>query len=252
MKFKIQCNLAAEDVARQLRAWSQSSVGTQNLHQLQTQLDSILPPLFGYHAVNICNFCQDQDLLRASRINHKYTLDIQPTFGNLCALPGSLPFAADSVDLILLSHVLEYASEPHKVLREVERILVPEGHLIIIGFNPVSFYGLWRMIAGWSNRVPWCGHFYTTAKLKDWLSLLGLETMTCEYLVFRPPIRQLNVYNRLVIYEDLGAKIFPVIGGIYLLLAQKQLATLTPIKPRWRPRRNILPGNIVEPTARGQ
>jgi ubiquinone/menaquinone biosynthesis C-methylase UbiE len=60
---------------------------------------------------------------------------------------GELPFATQSLDLVVLPHVLEFAAEPHQVLREVERVLIPEGQVIICGFNPSSLWGM-RQVAG--------------------------------------------------------------------------------------------------------
>ena len=69
-------------------------------------------------------------------------------------------------------------SAPHDVLRECQRVLVPNGHLIIISFNALSIWGCmnWvrRLLPGRNGRVRGQG----SRRLCDWLSLLGLPQLT--------------------------------------------------------------------------
>jgi ubiquinone/menaquinone biosynthesis C-methylase UbiE len=86
-----------------------------------------------------------------------------------------LPFAAHSIDLVVMPHVLEFRADPHQILREVERVLIPEGEVLITGFNPISIWGLRRALPNCPGHFPWNGHYLSVRRLKDWLQLLGFE-----------------------------------------------------------------------------
>jgi SAM-dependent methyltransferase len=238
------------DLYSALNAWYQSPVGRQLLTEIRAQLDVMLPRLFGYYALQVGNLGANVDLMANSHIKQRFCLDMNPGSADLLAKADALPFQEDSLDLILLMHSLDFAEAPHRVLREVDRTLIPEGHVVIVGFNPMSLFGLWKIMPGRKNRVPWCGRFYSGSRLKDWLSLLGFEALASNNLGFRPPIQRMGLQQRLEFLERGGVRYLPYFGSIHVILAQKKLATLTPIKPRWRSRKSLLAGNLTEPSAR--
>lgn len=238
----------------QLRRWYRSALG-QNLQQSeQGLLNQVLPNLFGYHLLQQGR-PMEADLLSASRISHRIVMEeiypLSSKDGEEVFLGHNdlLPIASDSLDVILLPHTLEFVTRPHEVLREAERTLIPEGHLLILGFNPWSLYGLRRLFSGWHNQSPWCGHFYSTLRLKDWLALLGFDTVLVRHYFFRPPLQNDGIMRRLSFLERLGERFWSMLGGGYLLVAKKRVATLTPIKPRWRSSRNLVTVGSAEPTA---
>lgn len=218
-------------------------------------LTQVLPNLFGYHLLQVGR-PMASDLLATSRIPHRVVMEDVPPLAHMegeksfLGHSDQLPVASDSLDVILLPHTLEYVARPHEVLREAERTLIPEGHLLILGFNPWSLFGLRRLLAGWRNRSPWCGHFYSTLRLRDWLALLGFDTVLVEHYFFRPPLQKDGIMQRLSFFDRLGGRFWPPLGGGYLLVAKKRVATLTPIKPRWRSHRSLITVGTAEPTAR--
>jgi SAM-dependent methyltransferase len=243
------------EARRQLQQWYHSSLG-ENLQQSEKgMLNQVLPNLFGYHLLQVGR-PMESDLLTASRITHRMVMeDVPPLLGlegnkSFLGHSDQLPVASDCLDVILLPHTLEYVERPHEVLREVERTLIPEGHLLILGFNPWSLFGLRRLFGGWRNQSPWCGHFYSTLRLRDWLALLGFDTVLVEHYFFRPPLQNDGIMRRLSFLDRVGGRFWPPLGGGYLLVAKKRVATLTPIKPRWRSRRSLISVGAAEPTAR--
>ncbi len=218
---------------------------------------SVLPNLFGYYLLQVG--CPGRiDLLAASRIRHSIVMLLESprrtgggqNHGDLYGVADALPFAAESLDVIVLPHVLEFTTDPHQVLREVERTLIPEGHVIITCFNPWSLWTLWRWV-GWRRRnPPWSGHFHSSAKVQDWLGLLGFDTLMVRSFVYYPPVQHGALIRQLRLFEHLGRRFQPFGGAVYILLAKKRLATLTPISPRWRFHNKLLPGGAPEPTAR--
>ena len=210
------------------------------LDEERRRIGQRLACLFGYHIVQF-GMLGDEHFLNSSRITHKLVArldadaELLPTPGFNCD-SAKMPLAAASVDVLLLPHVLEFEADPHQVLREAERVLISEGYLLIIGFNPWSLWGLARLLA-WRRRnaPPWCGRYIGVARLKDWLQLLNFEVCSDERFYFRPPLRNLGLLKKFACIERLGPYGWPRLGGVYLLTAKKRTAPLTPIKLRWRP-----------------
>ncbi len=237
---------------RRLRAWFQLPAGRLLLEQETAQLEQVLGDLFGYHLLQV-GCPGDVEMLKASRIQHSMVMSLEARTGRrdaaLCGEAAALPFAGESLDVILLPHVLEFASDPHQVLREADRALIPEGHLIITAFNPWSLWTLWRWF-GWRRRnPPWSGRFHSPSRLQDWLGLLGFDTLQVRSFLYYPPVRHGALLRRLHLFEYLGRRCQPFLGAAYLLVARKRVATLTPLVPRWRLRHRLLPGGMPEPSA---
>jgi SAM-dependent methyltransferase len=253
---------AAQDPAslaqarQQLRDWYASPLGRSLLGFEREELDKVLPGLFGFYLVQV-GAAMDEYLLGCSRIRLHIVMDDHRRVAEACA-PGqllgvyahgaTLPVQSDSVDVVVLPHTLEFEAAPHDTLREVERILVAEGHVVILGFNPWSLWGLWRLFR-WNRRShpPWHGVFRGTLRIKDWLALLGFDLLLSRSYFFRPPLHHAGMMRRLLWLERLGARLWPYLGGGYIIVARKRVVTLTPIKPRWRPRRSVL-ADVAKPT----
>ena len=237
-----------------LREWYRQPLGEALASEEQALLATVLSERFGYHLLQLGR-PMATDLTQASRISHRMVCCSEhhkgPAAGpvSLYAEADALPIASGSIDVVVLPHVLSFANQPHGVLREVERVLIPEGYVVILGFNPWSLFGLRRLLLGWRQDSPWCSHFYGTMRIRDWLSLLGFDTVQQRYYFYRPPVARRGLLRRLGLLERWGARFWPLLGGGYLLVARKRVTTLTPIRPRWRSRRLIPVGN-VEPTAR--
>ncbi len=240
-----------EVLARErLRAWYRTELGRRLLADEQVVLESVLPGLFGYHLLQVGAPWED-DLLSSSRIRHRMVVEgltnDSSAPGTFRADPWALPIASGSLDVLVLPHTLEFQRDPHQVLREAERTLIPEGHVVILCFNPGSLWGLRRLFRGWRHPPPWCGHFLTLTRVKDWLALLGFDTVLARGYFFRPPIHHPGVMERLQFLENTGRRWWPLLGAGYLCVAKKRVVAMTPLRPRWRRR---LAGRL-EPTLNG-
>lgn len=240
---------------RQLATWYQTPLGQTLAEQEQQLLDSILDNLFGYHLLQLGNPAEI-DLLRSSRISHRMMMDLVPQASagdkdkrseQFLAHEAALPILSNSIDVMLLPHLLEFSANPHDALREVERVLIPEGHLVLLGFNPFGLWGISRAAVGWRNLAPWCGRFLSHFRIQDWLALLGFEIRLAKGYMMRPPIQRPGVMKRMAFMESLSRPL-PVLSAAYVLVARKRVTTITPIKPRWRPRRSLLGNGLVKPT----
>ncbi|MCI0401094.1 MAG: class I SAM-dependent methyltransferase [Gammaproteobacteria bacterium] len=242
-------------VRARLNEWFANSPGLSLLEGECQQINQVLPDLFGYHIIQVGTL-GSADLLVSSRISHRTVINLYPgdatldASGPIC-LSGALPVASECVDVVVLPHLLEFESDPRQILRETERILIGEGHLVIIGFNPWSLWGLWRAVLAWRTEPPWCGQFFGIARIKGWLALLGFDIIKARRFYFQPPLPSEGVMSKFDFLESLGRTCWPFLGGAYIVVAKKRVATLTPIKTSWRAQRQIITSGIAEPSTRG-
>ncbi len=242
----------------QLQAWYQTRLGITLAEQEQALLSATLTNLFGYQLLQVGRLTGD-DWLSNSRVSQCNVMDF-PAKDQLMktasfqGLPEFLPIQTACMDVIVLPHVLEFSQQPHAVLREVERVLIPEGHVAMLLFNPFSLWTPWRLSLGWRRKVPWCGRFMSTTRMKDWLALLGFEIVSIQNYFYRPPLQQTAIMQRLSLLDRAGGRLWPIFGAAKLVVAKKRLVTLTPIGPRWSRRKARIrtqPG-LAEPFQRKQ
>lgn len=235
-----------------LEEWYASPLGFEVVTRESACLQEMLSDVFGYYLVQVGVADSFQEALAASRIRHRVLVPSAPPGGQrgLSAVgdPTRLPLASDSVDAVLLPHTLDFAVDSRQVLREVERVLIPEGRVFVVGFNALSSWGLVRLLYHTGHRVPWCGRFLTPYRVEDWLSLLGFDVERREHILFQPPVRR-TLGMGLASLERIGRRLWPALGAVYVIRAVKRVSTLTPIKPMWPPRRALVPG-AIEPTVR--
>ena len=241
-------------VRQKLIDWFEQPLGTLLLEKEQAYIDKILPDLFGYHLMQI-GLLHGDKLFNSTRISHGFViqLDEEGALKKGTALQGvadSLPIASDCLDVVVLPHVLEFSPNPHKILREIERILIGDGHLIIIGFNPWSLCGIWRILLAWREEPPWCGHFFSYHRIRDWFTLLDFELVNLERFFYCPPIKNMKIMTKIDFFEKLGKYCWSIFGGIYIVNVKKRVVPLTPVKDIWLKRRSMLESGLVEPTTR--
>jgi len=232
--------------------WYQTPLGQLLAQAELAQLNELLPDLFGYHLVQI-GAHGSEVLCKASRISHQIRLEADPDLtAGIYAHPSHLPFASESVDVCVLSHSLEFDDDPHAILREIDRVLIPEGHVVILGFNPMSCWGISRAFRAWRKQLPWTGIFYRRARVKDWLSVLGFSCVHTKGVFFRPPIQHEKVMQKLAFMDTYIPSWLNIFAGVYILDARKRTSTFTPVGPRWRTaRKKIINSGLAEPSTRG-
>ena len=212
-----------------LSDWFTSPLGRYLLTREQAYFDRTLADIFGYNALQIG--LPELPFLQASRITKHITVDLEEP-AQVVADPHYLPFAENSLDLIILPHVLEFTDEPHQLLREVYRTVRPEGHLIIGGFNPFSLFGFKRYF-GREQTMPWNGNFIALYRLKDWLSLLGFEVIGGRLDCYVPPFAQEQWLARSAFLEKAGDRWWPIGGAVYFLRAIKRVLGMRILTPAW-------------------
>lgn len=212
-----------------LNDWFSTPQGQYLLAREQEYFDRTVTDIFGFNAVQFG--LPEREFLRASRVPLRMVGGKELAVGVWLELT-ELPFESDSLDLVVMPHVLEFNAHPHAILREVERVLRPEGQLLISGFNPRSLWGLRRML-GHKQDYPWCGQFIALPRLKDWLALLGFEVSGGRFACYAPPFVSARWLERFHCLEPAGDRWWAVCGGAYFLQAVKRQPGMRVIRPQW-------------------
>lgn len=224
-----------------LGPWLDTPAGSYLRTWQQSRLDLLTADIFGFNAMQIG--LPQIDALRDNRMPNKWQSDTRLPDGNLDGRTpvvvvhdfAELPFASQSLDLIVLPHVLEFAPEPHQVLREVERVLIPEGQVIVCGFNPASMWGLRQLggrLAG-ADFLPQNGEFISLPRLKDWLKLLNMEVDRGHFGCYAPPCNTDKWLTRFSFMERAGERWWPFLGAVYIVQAIKRVRGMRMIGPVW-------------------
>lgn len=211
----------------------------------QKQADALLADVFGYHAVQLG--WPHLQSLRSNRMPHRWlaqaefeppqallstqamadTLpDTMPdTLPDVCLDSRAWPWPAESLDLVVLPHTLERSADPHACLRELERVLIAEGQVLITGLNPWSWWG-WqqsRTRTGLGHQDCPPGALIGYRRMRDWLRLLGFEVQVSRFGGWMPALSSERWLQRLDWMDKVGERWAPILGGVYLLLATKKV-----------------------------
>jgi SAM-dependent methyltransferase len=237
--------------------WTESPPGRYVLDWEQAQLDSVVSNVFGYHALQLG--LSQLDALRENRMpcralvldaasgaSAPYTYPPQAPQLAMPAPVGStgsdarfapgprttlwcdlldLPFEAQSVDLLVMPHTLEFTRDPHRLLREAERVLMPEGQLVILGFNSLSLWGARQAFGKMTGRpfVPAAHDLIAFTRIKDWIKLLGFELERGRFGCYRPPLARENWLERFAFMEEAGDRWWAIFGAAYMVTAVKRV-----------------------------
>ncbi len=230
--------IVAPTDAASLARWFETPQGVYVLGWEQDQFDSAVEDTFGFLAVQVG--LPGIDFLRRNRISYRFPLSLEPGAA-VRADPLELPIASQSVDLLVLPHVLEFSADPHRVLREAERVLMPEGQIVISGFNTLSFWGLKQSFSGRHADYPWNARMIGLLRLKDWLKLLGFELNGGMFGCYAPPFAQDKWLSRFAFMEKAGARWWPIAGGVYVVRAVKRTVGMRLVMPAWKKERTPAP-----------
>ena len=253
--------------------WLKTPPGAYLLNWERTQFDQTVSDIFGYHALQLG--LPQLDALLVNRMPHKWlaleTLPpATPMFSQNIKEPeptgqhsirtagptpgsrevafltdsGALPFPESSLDLVVLPHTLELGSDPHATLREVERVLVPEGRVVISGFNPISLWGLGRrhyrspdMATVRPPYLPGTSEFIGYWRLRDWLRLLNFEVESAHFGCYRPAFGSQKWLDRFQWMDPAGERWWPIFGAVYFLGAVKRVHGVRLLNPGWKTRK---------------
>ena len=226
--------------------WLPTVAGQYLMAWEQARFDQAVADVFGYHALQLG--LPQVDTLRSNRIPHRWLaaahggMPTQHT-GALAADSAMLPFPEASLDLVTLPHTLELSVDPHATLAEVARVLVPEGRVVICGFNPASLWGFRQRRAHWYQRLghgelflPEAGEMIAYRRLRDWLRLLSFEVESSRFGCYRPALQSEALQNRFTWMDRAGERWWPIFGAVYFIVAVKRVRGMRLLEPNWKRR----------------
>ncbi|MRW84568.1 methyltransferase domain-containing protein [Pseudoduganella sp. FT26W] len=234
-----------------LEGWLQTPAGVYMRAWEQSCLDNLTADIFGYNAVQIG--MPQIDALAASRMPYKLLADRKPRAAQeeqrtvaVTLDYTELPFASQSIDLIVLPHVLEFSTDPHQVLREVERVLIPEGQVIICGFNPASLWGARHVLrrVGGTSFLPRTEELISMPRMKDWLKLLNMSASQSHFGCYAPACRTDKWLNRYAFMDNAGSRWWPYFGSVYIVQAIKRMKGMRLIGPAWTRKTASAPAGV--------
>lgn len=241
------------DILSELERWYGSERGDYLLEATQKAVQRTLDTNFGYHLLQL-GLCAKAPLMNGSRINHKVFCAEREARGeevggpategiHLVAHADELPLVSDSVDTVIVHHALEFAEHPHRVLREIQRVLTPQGQLLIALFNPLSVLGLQGRMRGLFGDAMWQSYRpIGQGRLTDWLHLLNCEVHGAYHVGGVLPVGRGRLRQWLVNADGwLTGHSVPV-GGVLIVHASKQVVGTHPTA---RKRSQLAPGRLV-------
>jgi len=223
-----------------LSHWFASQLGHCVLAAEYTEIEETLSHIYGFHIAQL-GYLPQANFMDKSPINHQIIISESRAKNHpaICAQFDTLPLRSASVDAIVIPHVLEYADNPKAIIDEACRVLIPEGHIILLHFNPTSLWGLKKTL-GKKDKFPWNGKFYSVSSIKHWIEENDCTVIAQKSLFFRPPLSHTTSLDNFKFMEILGKLCWPFSGGINIIVAKKIVMPLTPIaevvkkKLRWR------------------
>lgn len=234
------------DIFHELESWYDSDRGQYLVAQLQRALQPMLDTTFGYHILQLGPSAGHR-LLGECPINHRiFGAPHSSTAAGLLCNADELPLESDSVDAVLALNCLEFADNPHQVLRELQRVLRPQGRLLLVGFNPFSLAGISHKLRGLSRNSLWRYQQSVGEKrLTDWLYLLGCEVQESRRLYTLPPLGGENIRAWLQTADAWCSRHNLPVGGVYVMHAVKQVPGMHRQRPAFKLRSERLIGLAV-------
>lgn len=235
-----------------LAKWFATSPGEVVYEQEKRLVDDALHNLFGYFLVQL-GCVSKTSLLASSRISCKLLVDevISPKIVNskdICWIQAELdflPIGKEKADVVFLPHTLETVDDPYYLLRQVDSMLLPEGHIVITGFNSLACMPLrlkhFSKLSGFNDA-----HYRRVGRLKEWLEVLGYDVKTVKYssVMCFAQNEKYKFWAKTIETIEKGFKRIGLdFGNVYCLVARKHVdsPTLVGLKwhlPRWQGIRN--------------
>lgn len=233
-----------------MQQWFETPPGRYLLAWERAEFDRAVGDIFGYHALQLG--LPELDTLAANRMPHKWLAlresdalasQLRP---DIVTEYSALPFEENSLDLVVLPHSLELNVDPHTTLREVERVLVPEGKVVVCCLNPASLWGLrqrrahvYRRLGFGELYLPDAGEFIGYWRLRDWLRLLGFEVESSSFGCWRPALASEKWLERYAWMDGLGERWWPIFGAVYFIIAVKRVRGIKLLGSPWKKARRL-------------
>jgi SAM-dependent methyltransferase len=213
--------------------WDLLSQGSNVQQELEKALAPILERIFGYYLVKLGNLSCEMDTSACPIRNQFHLSKTTISQSNVNAKSSVLPLQNNSVDAFLLAAELDFAQDPHQIIREIDRAITSNGHVVIAGFNPFSLAGVMKYLPINRKNILHEGRFFTAARIKDWLQLLDFEIIQQEQVIYSALFMR-NSLNQGSRFQDYSKRFLPWFSSMYVIVARKREVPLSAIRPSWK------------------
>lgn len=232
-----------------LPGWFETPLGCALLEQEREALAAALECVFGEQFLQVGSWGSPGLFLELARTQRRALLSPSDVpVGHIRSCPASLAIQSDSIDALLLPHTLELEPDPHEVLREAQRVLRPEGCLVVLGFEPLGSWAMRSRVAR-GRFLPGTARLLSERRLADWLKLLGFDVDPASRFLFTLPFVRAQSGRMRRWADGAGRALGSRLSGAYILRARKRVHAVTPIRLKFRARPAVISG-LAEPTTR--
>ncbi|MDQ7050860.1 MAG: methyltransferase domain-containing protein [Enterobacterales bacterium] len=244
-------NLVLEKIDLALKAWRKminshkESIPKVYFEQAKSRLADVLSGIFGYYALLYSDKATElvgDNLV----IRHSLTISKVLDGSDIVGHYEALPIATDSIDLLVLPEILRHSSDPHQILREAERVLIPEGYILLLVANPLSVRGMKHRLLEKLDRKMAKTHWIGKGRLADWFGLLGFEVT--DYIAIGGTAKWLSKEAPKHWYTKLNNRLRGYFASYLIIVAKKKVSTLTPIRPSWRSNPKLVGSRLADPS----
>lgn len=197
-----------------------TNIGRYILRNEQALFSANTLRIFGYYALQL-GF-NNINFLEENKISNKYVMG-----KNILGQFETLPIASSSVDLIVCPHILDFSPNYKNILAECYRALIPNGKLLISGFNRISLFTL----LGRNEKILKDADIVSLGTLKQELKNLQFSIKYGNFFCYAPPVKDNQTLNKLNWLEKVGNRWFPSLSSSYFLVVEKKVVAPTRIKP---------------------
>jgi SAM-dependent methyltransferase len=147
-----------------------------------------------------------------------------------------LPLDDECADRVLLVHMLEWSEKSGALLREIWRVLAPQGRLLLVVPNR---RGLWARV----DTTPFgYGSPFSRSQLTKLLKEALFQPEEWDYALYMPPFNWAVLLRWPLFWEKLGLVLWPAFSGVILVEATKQVYAALPARAVERKvKRRIVP-----------
>jgi Methyltransferase domain len=220
-----------------LEQWYETPLGRYVYAAESEWLADYLKQCFGYYLLQLGGSHSLKALHPSPIRNHIWCI---PQYHNnnlettLCCDFDELPLAENSIDTFVLPHTLDLSSNPEAVIHAAANALMPEGTMLILGFNPVGIFTPIKQVLAWSrNELPWGLKWQRIGRVRRWLEEADCEIESIKTFLFSFSSTILGSVQRRGLVEAFGQGVCPTWGGVYLIFARKHMVRLTPLEVKW-------------------
>lgn len=224
-----------------LEGWFQTALGRSLLANQRHHIEQATKGFFGFHQAEL-GVSHRIPVGNLTHLGHKFYVlnewEKELPENSVVSSHDQIALEHDIADLVILHHTLDFSSDPHQALREASRILKPSGHIVIVGFNPVSSWGLRRLFSR-KQRAPWHCRFIAGSRVEDWLSLLDFKVGDSGYHFYAPPVNRQRLIDRFAVLDSILNTKVPL-GAYYVVVAQKQVGSRLRTANKWAKKAKVV------------